>query len=82
MAAVVDEGLVENLGASEGGGAEEEPVVVGAEQMVGREGECLLEDFLAYGEAASEETEADEVAGQATEDVALDAIVGGAGGRE
>jgi len=76
MTAVVDEGLVEHLGASDGGGTEEEPVVVGAEQMIGREGERTAEHFLAHGEAATEEAEADEIAGEIAEDVALDLIVG------
>lgn len=76
MTAVVDEGLVENLGASDGGGTEEEPVVVGAEQMIRWEGESTAEYLLAHGETAAEEAEADEIAGEIAEDVTLDLIVG------
>ena len=76
MTAVVDERFVEDLGATDGRGAEEEPVVVGAEKMIGGEGEGSLEHFLADCETAAEETEANEVAGETAEDVALDLIVG------
>ena len=64
MATVVDERLVEHFGFSDSSSAKEKPVVVGTEQMIGREGESPDKDLLADSKAATEETEADEIASE------------------
>ena len=77
MATVVDERFVEHFGFSDSSSAEEEPVVVGTEQMIGRKGESLGKHFLADGKTATEKTEADEISREVAEDMSLDLVVGG-----
>ena len=77
MATVVDERFVEHFGFSDSSCAEEEPVVVGTEQMIGGEGESLAKHLLADGKTATEETEADEIAREVAEDMSFDLVVGG-----
>lgn len=80
MATVVDERLVEHFGFSDSGCAEEEPVIVGTEQMIGREGECFDKHLLADGKTASEETESNEIAGEVAKDMSLDLVIGRSNG--
>ena len=75
MATVVDERFVEHFGFSDSSSAEEEPVVVGTEQMIGRKGESLGKHFLADGKTATEKTEADEIAGEVAKDMSLDLVI-------
>ena len=75
MATVVDERFVEHFGFSDSSCAEEEPVVVGTEQMIGGEGESLGKHLFADGKTATEETEADEIAREVAEDMSLDLVI-------
>ena len=80
MATVVDERLAEHFGFSDSGCAEEEPVVVGTEQMIGREGESLGKHLLADGKTATEKTETDEISREVAEDMSLDLVIGKSNG--
>ena len=72
---VVDERFVEHFGFSDSSSAKEEPVVVGTEQMIGREGESLGKHLLADGKTATEKTETDEISREVAEDMSLDLVI-------